>query len=259
MIRRSSRSAVNAFTLVELLVSLAITLVIAVLLISVVSGSLSMWQRGRNQIDTVSNARQVLTRISDELKGAIAATGRAEFSENVSLLGDSPAPVEGTSENVFFVAPYPNAGSGDLCVVAYRHNAATHELQRAFVKSDDAWVASTNRYRAAGYTSALTASPSPAQSPWRTVAQNVLEFELRSYSQSELDANGTPTPTWNSETNVAPDRGIVPRRIVVRLRVIDDKAVARLDASRSNPDAYNRILAQSSREFSADIDLLPPH
>src|SRR5437016_1016458 len=111
----------NAFTLVELLVALAMTSILAVLLISVVSAALNVWQQGRNQIDTFSNARQTLGRIADEIKGAVAGTNQIEFSENLSSLKDPSDPdPQPPSENIFFVAPYPNSGSGDFCVIAYR-------------------------------------------------------------------------------------------------------------------------------------------
>src|SRR5438105_9285664 len=103
----------RAFTLVEMLVSLAITSLLVVLLVNVVSAALTIWEQGRNQIDTFANARQVLGRIADETSGAIAAPAprSVEFSENLSSI-QSTSPVATTSENVFFVAPYPNVTSG---------------------------------------------------------------------------------------------------------------------------------------------------
>src|SRR2546423_79886 len=113
----------RAFTLVELLLALAITAVLVVLLVNVVSAALTIWEQGRNQIDTFANARQVLGRLADEISGAIAAPAprAVEFSENLASI-QSTSPVATTSENVFLVAPYPNMMSGDLCVIAYRHN-----------------------------------------------------------------------------------------------------------------------------------------
>src|SRR5438270_32679 len=140
----------RAFTLVEMLVALAITSVLVVLLVNVVSAALAVWEQGRNQIDTFANARQVLGRIGDELSGAIATPSPrvVEFSENLLGLGSSTA---GTSENAFFVAPYPNVQPGDLCVIAYRHNASTHELQRAFFDSQAAWNVGASRYQSTAY------------------------------------------------------------------------------------------------------------
>lgn len=241
----------RAFTLVELLIALALTSGLAVLLMSVVAGAANVWQQARNQIDTYAGARQMLGRIADEIKGATASNGRVEFSENItgsSFTSGGTSPQAVTSENVFFVAPYPNSAAGDLCVIAYRLNNNTHELQRAFVKSDDAWNIGTSRYRV-GATYTYT---------WQTIARGVLEFELRCYSQQDLDNNQTPADTWNSESGTSPIAGNVPRRVILRAKITDEKSLARLSVAPAGT-AYNRIVAQSARDFYFDVSLVSPH
>ena len=97
----------TAFTLVELLVALAITVVLVLLLASVVAATLGAWTQGRNRLDTSSKARQILGRLSDELKGATANSAlggsQIQFVENAAL-GAVPSPTPGTAENAFFVA-----------------------------------------------------------------------------------------------------------------------------------------------------------
>jgi prepilin-type N-terminal cleavage/methylation domain-containing protein len=238
---------IQAFTLVELLVALAITSILVVVLVNVVATALNVWQQGRNQIDTLANARQVLGRIADEIKGAVAAPApnQVEFSENAAALGASQAQ---KSENIFFVAAYPNTAVGDLCVIAYRHNPTTHELQRAFVDSLSAWNGAP-KYRSTGYQSLV----------WRTIAQGVLEFEIQSYSQQDLDATTLPSPPpdWNS-TRAAPMLGNTPREVVIRIKVIDDKALARIAGLSSGP-VYDSVVTRSAREFTASVMLSGPH
>ena len=93
-----------AFTLVELLVALAITAVLVVLLGSVVSATLGAWRQGRNALDTYSTARQLLGRLSDELKGAVASpamsASKIQFVENFSP-GGVPAPIAGPPKMYF--------------------------------------------------------------------------------------------------------------------------------------------------------------
>lgn len=249
------KTRVQGFTLAELLLALAISSVLIVLLVHVVSAALNVWEQGRNQIDTLATARQALSRIADEIKGAIASPSpnQIEFSENLPTLQISPAPVQQTSENVFFVAPYPNSASGDLCVIAYRHNKETHTLQRAFVDSQNAWSAGTSaRYRSAGYT--FNASD------WRTIANGVLEFEIQSYSQADLDnppPSPSPTPAdWNSVTGVAPVLGNTPREVVIRMKVIDERALAKVVGLSPGNPVYDRIVNRAAREFTTSV-LLP--
>jgi type II secretory pathway component PulJ len=249
----------RGFTIAELLVALAITSLLVVLLVSVVSAALNVWEQGRNQIDTFSNARQTLSRIANEIKGAAASPlpNQIEFSENLTSINNDPpaqsAPVPKVSENIFFVAPYPNLAAGDLCVIAYRHNNTTHILQRAFVDSQNAWSPTTPtlRYQASGYNNL----------DWRTVATGVLEFEIRSYSQQDLDdpTNPIPADSWSSMAGPSVMIGNTPRRTVIRIKVIDDRTLVRLSAFAAGSSPYNRLVNRAAREFTADVVLLPPH
>lgn len=246
----------RGFTLLEVLIATAITTLLVVVLMSVVSGALSVWHRGAAQVDTFVNARQVLIRICDELQGAFAKSGQLEFTENAGQLQGTSAPQAGVSENLFFVTPTLNSAAGDLCAVAYRHNADTRTLQRAFIKSDDAFSSSL-RYRVDGYS--WTGAASPA-AQWNTIAQGVIEFEIQSYSQQDLDNNTGPTAAWNSETASDPlIKGNVPRRIVVRLKLVDDKNAALLNTLPASSTAFTNIVTQNAREFTAGISMLPPH
>ena len=238
------------FTLPELLVALAITSLLVLLLGNVVSAALSVWQQGRNRLDTFANARFVLGRIGDEIVGAIAQSGRVQFVENYSFT-PGPAPTAGSAENVFFVAPYPNIKAGDLCVVAYALDTNSHQLQRAFKDSDQAWtVGASSRYRATGYSNALE---------WRTIANGVLEFEIQSYSQEDMtsDPPSPPATSWDSESGIAEMAGKTPRRVVIRLKVVDDKTAVALATLTPGP-AYDRLVQEKAREFWSEITL-PSH
>lgn len=244
----------GGFTLAELLVALGITVLLVLLLASVVSGTLTAWTQGRNRLDTYSYARQLLGRLSDELRGAVASPsmsgGQIEFVEN-SALGNVPAPTAGSAENVFFVAPYPNLGGGDLCVIAYALDSTTHELKRAFKSSDSAWSASsTQRYQTVGYTF--------TSADWHVIATGVQEFELQCYSQNDLTNNTTPGTTWDSESTNADMIGKTPRLIVIRLVIVDDRAAKQLASLPVGSASYLAILARSARQFTADVTLPPP-
>ena len=247
-----------AFTLVELLVALAITVILVLLLTSVVAATLDAWNQGRNRLDTYSSARQILGRLGDELKGAVAnpavGGGQIQFVENAAL-GAVPSSAPGTAENVFFVAPYPNIGAGDLCTIAYALDPATHELKRAFRSSDQVWADSAaTRYQVAGH-EYVTAD-------WHVIATGVLEFELRCYSQTDLDTNVDPPPTtWDSETTdptLAYMVGKAPRRIIIRLQVVDDRTLAKLAGMTAGSPPYTAIVLRSARQFTAEVSLPPP-
>jgi type II secretory pathway pseudopilin PulG len=244
----------HAFTLAELLVALAITVILVLLLTSVVAATLGAWTQGRNRLDTYSNARQLLGRLSDELRGAAAnpamSGSQIQFVENVGF-GAVPAPTPGTAESVFFVAPYPNLGAGDLCNIAYSLDSTTRELKRAFRSSDQVWADGTgNRYQASGHTYIA--------SEWHVIAAGVLQFELQCFSQSNLDNNQPAAVTWDSESSDVNMIGKAPRRIVVRLQMVDDRAATQLAGLTVGSASYNLIVQRSARQFTADISLPPP-
>lgn len=244
----------RAFTLVELLVALALTVILVLVLTSVVGATLGAWSQGRNRLDTYSKARQVLGRLGDELRGAMAnpAVGgsQIQFIENPAL-GAVPAPAPETAESVFFVAPYPNLGAGDLCTIAYALDSATHELKRAFRGSEQVWAdPAATRYQVVGHTYAAA--------DWHVVASGVLQFEFQCYSQNDLDNSLVPATTWDSESNSTFMIGKAPRRIVIRLQVVDDRTLARLAGLTVGSGPYNFIVQQSARQFIADVSLPPP-
>jgi prepilin-type N-terminal cleavage/methylation domain-containing protein len=245
----------RAFTLMEMLIALAITSVLVILLMNVVSAALAVWEQGRNQIDTFVNARQVLGRIVDEISGAIAAPSPrvVEFSENLLSIQGTTAPTTTTSENVFFVAPYPNVSSGDLCIIGYRHNADTHTLERGFIDSQLAWKnGNAMRYQSSTYSS--------FDWQWRIIANSVLEFEIQSYSQQDLDDNASPSPTpiasWSSTTSTPP--GNAPRQVIIRIKVVDDRTLVKLAGLSPGNASYDRLVNRAARQFTASVTLPPP-
>jgi len=245
----------DGFTLVELLVALAISILLVLILTTVVTATLGAWTQGRNRLDTYSTARQVLGRLSDELRAAIASPNMSgsqiQFVENCTL-GAVPAPTPGSAENVFFVAPYPNLGAGDLCVIVYALDSSTRQLKRAFKSSDSAFNApsSSSRYQFSGY--------SFTSSDWHVIASGVLEFELQCYSQADLDNNSTPATTWDSEsTSNSAMTGKAPRQIVIRLQVVDDRTATQLSSVPSGSASYNSIVTRSVRQFLSTVSLPP--
>lgn len=255
----------RGFSLLELLLALAITAILVVLLVNVVAAALNVWEAGRNQIDTFANARQILGRLGDEIIGATAspAPRQIEFSENLLVIRGTSDPINDRSENLFFVAPYPNAvpspsPAADLCAFAYRHNNDTHTLERGFVQSNLAWKnGSSSRYQAGSY--------SQLEWQWRVIATGILEFEVQSFSQADLDISPTPTPpqtsppSWSSIGTSPGMTGNTPRQIRVRIRAVDDKTLVKLSGLSPGNPAYDRLVRRSSRDFTTNIMLPSPH
>ena len=153
--------------------------------------------------------------------------------------------------------------SGDMCVIAYRHNNDTHTLERGFIDSHNA---------ATGVTSA-SSTPDPTRYQvslypnsnsvwqWRTVANGVLEFEIQSYSQSDLDSTSLPTPapidSWTSVGSTP--IGNTPRQVIVRIKVVDDRTLTKLAGLSPGNATYDRLVNRAARQFTASVLLPTPH
>lgn len=66
-----SPRAVTAFTLLELLVAVSVSLVLAVLLFAIISQSLNLWQRTQGRVDTAASARLASDFLERDLQGAL--------------------------------------------------------------------------------------------------------------------------------------------------------------------------------------------
>ncbi|MBK8856693.1 MAG: hypothetical protein IPN11_03135 [Opitutaceae bacterium] len=66
-----SPRAATAFTLLELLVAVSVSLVLAALLFTLISQSLHLWQRTQGRVDTAASARLALDFLERDLQGAL--------------------------------------------------------------------------------------------------------------------------------------------------------------------------------------------
>jgi prepilin-type N-terminal cleavage/methylation domain-containing protein len=99
----------RAFTLIELLASMAILSLIMVMLFSAFEQISKAWTNGENRVETFTQARAVLDLMSRELSQAIATS-------KIAINGQD-------NTHVYFVAPLNNdpANQSDLCEVGYEY------------------------------------------------------------------------------------------------------------------------------------------
>jgi prepilin-type N-terminal cleavage/methylation domain-containing protein len=115
----------RAFTLIELLASMAILVVMIGMLFAVFQQTSKAWLAGENRVDTFAQARAALALMSRELSQAIVTNTISFFGEeDETLLGAPPAPkqIPLYMDNVAFVAPVGDGATDgmDLMEVVYR-------------------------------------------------------------------------------------------------------------------------------------------
>ncbi len=132
-------STTHGFTIAELLIAVAITLIIIVILFQVFAAAARQWQSADQRIDTFRDARAAMQLMTRELS-------RADLNGDSKMLrlsdiysGVTPA----FGKEVYAITPIPNEGKSDLCTVGYycAYDGVTKafSLKRVFKNSDDTY------------------------------------------------------------------------------------------------------------------------
>lgn len=124
-----------AFTLLELLVAITITVLIVTLLSSVFTAAGKQWRASDQRIDSFRDARAALQVIDRDLS-------RANTNGDAQMLTLSNIdPFSGSAKEAFAVTPIPNGGKSDLCAVGFYcvwdATSKTYTLKRLFRDSDE--------------------------------------------------------------------------------------------------------------------------
>ena len=77
------------------------------------------------------------------------------------------------------------------------------------------------------------------------------------FSQNDLDNDLTPAYTWDSESIDTFMAGKAPRRIVLRLQMLDDRAATQLAGMAIGSTPYN-LMQRWAQQFTADVSLPLP-
>jgi|GEM_PF-1788807 len=123
MIRRA------AFTLVEMMVALAVTGVLTVMMLQMFSDSSTIWKTEDDRLDTFREARAALQIMARDFTSAMplpnaTAVGITENFPALALRDLQKRSVAGLSKeyytSAYMLTATPNGGLGDLCAVGYR-------------------------------------------------------------------------------------------------------------------------------------------
>lgn len=240
----------TGFSLIELLVAVAVLSLLVVTLFGMVDGAAVLWRDNENRVDAYREARAALQVITSDLGALCATTNAPSFSTNGGL---------------FFLAYLPPSAQGganksDLCAVGYFHrwsrqtdsagldtnlNKEGFHLYRCFHGSDKTYDNLRNG------TDPLLDITNHGQP--EILARNISGLEFRYFQRNPVYQTNTNSPTapyivW-ANTNTAS----VPDLIEIRLTAISDHAAKRLDGKAANWAATNRIVARDMRTFVARV------
>jgi type II secretory pathway pseudopilin PulG len=122
----------RAFTLAELLIAMAVTVVLVGLMFQVFAAASGQWQQAERRTDAFRDARAAVQLISRDIS-------RAALNSDAQML--TLKEHSGTfSREAYAVAPMPNGGKSLLCAVGYYTtwdpNTRTYTLKRLFRDSN---------------------------------------------------------------------------------------------------------------------------
>lgn len=237
----------RGFTLLEMLVAMAILALLVVVLLGIVDGATKLWRTSENRIDSFREARAALNVIHSELKGLFVTTNTAYFRQQAATNGSE----------IFFVTALPvTAQNSDsrstLCTVGYylayerptlNAEQPTLNLYRFFRDSNATFARISNAPTTPDLFSGVNPAPGGARDD--IVARNIVQFAVKSYT---IGTNGLPTDFVQSPTTPFPDL------IQLEIAAVNADAAKRL-GNRSDWNASNPAIADQVRQFITRIDL----
>lgn len=131
----------RAFTLVEMMVALAVTGLLSVLMLRMFMDSSAIWKANDERLETFREARAALQLMARELAAVNAAPELPEKFPMLALRyhGDT-APEDQVNQEVYALTSTRNAGRSDLCAVGFfcvwDETRKTFALRRQFTASD---------------------------------------------------------------------------------------------------------------------------
>lgn len=253
-LRRASRRSsekVSAFTLLELLVAMAVLSLLVVVLMGVVDSATKLWRVNENRVESFREARAALNLIVNDLNVAFSSTNVNYFSTNVAPEFGASA----TDGALFFMAALPpnaqDEGSSyaDLCQVGYflkygksgigTAQQDTWGLYRYFKESNATFTNLVNNTALFAHSTASV----------ELLARNIPFFKVDCYS---TDAAGVISP-WVKSTNTP-----VPSFVMVQIMAYNNDAAKRLLDQAAWKNTNSKVFQENSRVFSAKIQIRQP-
>lgn len=267
----SSKKKAGAFTLLELLVAMAVLAVLLAILLSIVSGASTLWRESESRVDSFREARAALNLVTADLASLYAssdpkfisvATKDADIGKLVKTAADDEI-----GSALFFITALPEAAQdpdlneSDLCAVGYfvAFNKASasinaknsYNLYRYFISSNETFeniVGDEPTPFFAGTGPKVSATIKEVE----IVARNITRFQVEPYTL-EADASGAFTKLSDF---VQSDTSPVPDVLDVTIVAVNQDTADRWDGTKSDwEDENSTTYEQNARTFTARVYL----
>ena len=252
----SKSNSRNGFTMIELLVAMAVMAVLVVLLFGMVDAATKLWKDNENRVDAYREARAALAVLSSDLRTMLVSKNQNFFSTNIS--GDNPF----NAPNGLFFLTSLSAGAqasgnrGDLCAVGYyrawqRQTVMSVDNTNNDTLSKSGFHLFRTMYESdRTYTNLNTSMPKPldnlAGASPEVLARNVCTLEFLLY---ETNGTGTFKP-WTYRVD-AP----VPQLIEIRLGTLSEEAAKKLGGSSNRWNTNDPFVQKNLKTFTSRVHI----
>jgi prepilin-type N-terminal cleavage/methylation domain-containing protein len=260
----------QAFTLLELLVSMTILSLLLVLLLSMVNGATKLWKTNENRVDAYREARAAVNVIARDLSSLQPSTNLTFFNTQEDKSPVTPVSIKGMDGRLIFLTALPLVSQGDdksgaanksdLCTVGYflafdktsiaasgTGGTPSYNLYRYFRGSNDTYKA----IEKGDLLNGVEIETSPTSSTSELLAKNITGFEVAAYEIPPASTgNSKPTPFQKSLTTPLPDM------LEITVKAISNEAAKRFaDKKPSWEDKESITRKQDERTFTTRIYL----
>ena len=202
-----TRHISKAFTLLELLVAIAVMTLLLVLLLNMVDSASSLWRKTENRADSYREARAAIGIMSRDLQNALSSpTNANQFLINadayplLSSVGAGLVQDANTGGAVLFLSALPskaqetNKNKSDVCEIGYflalgKSSAVsnapinTMNLYRYILSSDDTFARMTDNSQPL-FPNNLSLSDKEVE----LLARNITAFSIRAYTSTNTNS-----------------------------------------------------------------------
>lgn len=249
-----------AFTILELLVAMAVFSLLIVMLMGMVDSASKLWRETESRVDSYREARAAMRIISHDLGNALAGTNLNAIRINndaYAFLTNAETDVNRASAIFFFSVQPANAqnsdaNKSDVCLIgyflAYDKTSAlagvntnvpqTMNLYRFFLSSDQTFAAIVNRT-----IPSFGASIGALHDKVELLARNITRFHI-----DALDTNGSP---YVSSTNKP-----LPPIIQIQLTAINTETARKLNSKSewvTPTGGLAKITTKNEQNFSTRV------
>ena len=283
----------TAFTLVELLVAMAVGTILLIFLFQLFNASVRAWRQGEDQAETYREARAALQLMVRDLGQTVAPLTGSVYASPTPTPGvplsvvaptlvldyydGKPSNGDEINEEVYCLTTIPNDGASSLCAVGYlcqwgaNGHSKAYSLMRQYMGSGSATVPGLfERFKLHSGSARLsfldvydrTGTPKPSMTE---VASYIWDLQVRTPATLQ---DPSATPSYHKEATYSTGyANALPAYLEVRFKALSESAARQLegnatidrttwnDATATNSAIYRNIILPGTRQFSARVPL----